>query len=245
MKRKHLIAALLLTVAGMTAHGQAVDTAAMIVDRYLDIMGTSRWGSDSVLALETVITSPSSADTFVMKRWFLSPNMTRVEVWHGKELQTALCSNGTDRFRAYRPKYGQWADLMPGSYYERLLPYDFRGPLHSWRAQGATLTYMGVAKAMGKYDMESVKMEGPGLFTRIYFFEPSGLLSVIVETGELDTAYRAQDEARIEWKIIHEYMEIDGCLLPKQESFMRNGELTVLETTARKEKRNTLIFNQD
>lgn len=245
MTKRHLLTALLLIALGGSAGAQSSDTAVAIVDRYLDIMGVSRWGSDSLLVLETVITSPGSTDTFVMKRWHMSPNMNRVEVWHGKKLQTAMCSNGKDRFRTMRPKSGYWVDVAASTFYEQLMPYDFRGPLFSWRGQGAKLTYLGVTKALEMYDMESVKVEGPGIFTRIYFFEPSGLLSVIVETGELDSAFRANEEARIDWKIIHEYQVLGDHLLPKQESFMRDGRLTILETTARFEPRNTLVFNQD
>lgn len=247
MKQKHILAALLLMAGGLAGHGQSIDTAAMIVDRYLDIMGTSRWGSDSVLAMETVITTIGTQDTFVMKRWYLAPNMNRVELWHGKTLQEGLCSNGKDRYRVFRPKVGYWVDVPAYNFYERLSPYDFRGPLHGWRAKGATATYLGMTKAMGQVDMESVKIEEPAMYTRIYFFEPSGLLSVIVETDELDTAsYNPNEASHIEWKILHEYMPVNGDhLLPKQESFMRDGQLTVLETTARMEERNTLIFNQD
>lgn len=238
---------LLLTLAlGSVAQCQTVDTAAQIVDRYLDMLGTTRWKSDSMLVMETIITTEGSADTFVMRRWHLPPNMFRVEVWHGKELQTAMCSNGNDRYRSYRPQKGYWVDMHPGHFHETFGSYDFRGPLNGWRAAGATLTYMGVAKAMGEYDLLSVKVEMPAHFTRYYMFEPNGLLALIVETDEIDTSnYNPLTEARIDWKIIHEYQRMGDCLLPKQESFMREGRLTVLETKAWMEKRNTLIFNQD
>lgn len=242
---KRIYTLLLVLALGGAAQCQATDTAAQIVDHYLELLGTSRWQSDSMLVMETLVTSPGSTDTFVMKRWYLAPQMLRVEVWHGKELQTAYCSNGKDRYRSFRPRYGYWSDMQPGHFQESIKPYDFRGPLHGWRAAGATLTYMGMAKAMGLYEMQSVKVESPGLFTRYYLFEPSGLLSVIVETDELDSNYNPNLEARIEWKIEHEYMQLGDHLLPKQESFMREGKLTVLETTAWMEKRNTLVFNQD
>lgn len=243
MKRIYLL--LIALALGGTVHSQTVDTAAWIVDNYLDMMGTSRWPVDSMLVMETTVTTPGTTDTFVIKRWHLPPTMFRVEVWNGKTLQNAYCSNGNDRYRSYRPRYGYWVDIQPGHFQESFGAYDFRGPLFNWRAAGAKLTYTGIAKAMGEYDMMSVKVEAPSLFTRYYLFEPSGLLSVIVETDELDSNYNPVPEARIEWKIIHEYMRMGDRLLPKQESFMREGQLTVMETTAWMEKRNTLIFNQD
>ena len=78
-------------------------------------------------------------------------------------------------------------------------------------------------------------------------FEPSGLLAVIIETDEIDTVeYRRYEDGHIDWKIEHEYMEVaPGVLLPKEESFMRLGVLTVLRTEAWLEPRQTLLFNKD
>lgn len=234
-----------LTVLTLTARGQAVDTAAQIVDRYLELLGNDRWPSDSTLVLQTVITSPGSADTFVMKRWFTPPHMTRVEVWLGKTLQTGMCSNGNDRFRRFNPSLGYWIDLSSLNYYNRMIGYDFRGPLYQWRTQGVILTYKGPATVMGQEGLEAVKVEVPERYARYYFFEPSGLMSMIVETTELDTMRTDVDRSHIDWKFIHEYQQIGNSMLPRLESFMRDGKLTVMETSAYFEKRNTLIFNQD
>ena len=70
-------------------------------------------------------------------------------------------------------------------------------------------------------------------------------MSMIVETAELDSLYRDRYSVHIDWKFIHEYQQVGRSLLPKQESFMRQGKLTVMETEAYFEPAKTLIFNQD
>ena len=223
------------------------DTAARIVDRYLDIMGVERLPADSLLVLETTITSPGTTDTFVMKRWFAQPQMQRIEVWRGKELQTGLCTNGKNRYRKMNHSLGYWVDRQPVRFYEQLMAYDFRGPLYNWRASNAVLTYNGPVTAPGGQRLESVKVEASGMFTRIYMFEESGLLSIVFESSEmLDGDDHAIDTtARIEWKCMHEYQQVGNSVLPKQESFLRGKRLTVMETKAHFEPLNTLIFNED
>lgn len=242
---KRIFALLILLAMAPAMRGQAVDTATRIVERYLDMLGSDRWPTDSMLVMKTVITSPQSTDTFVMKRWYMPQQRHRIEVWLGDTLQTAFCGNGSDRFRKYNPSLGYWEDIPSYYFYTELGGYDFRGPLHGWRAQGATLTYEGMATVVGRKGLEAVKVEVPERYARHYFFEPSGLMSVIVETDELDSLYRDRYNTRIDWKFIHEYQQVGRCLLPKQESFMRQGKLTVMETEAYLEPANTLIFNQD
>jgi hypothetical protein len=44
---------------------------------------------------------------------------------------------------------------------------------------------------------------------------------------------------------MHEFQQVCTSLLPRLESFLRGQRLTVMETTARLEPLNTLIFNED
>lgn len=234
---------LTLLAAGFTTHGQAVDTAARIVDRYNELLGNYRWPADSLLVMKTLITSPGSTDTFVMKRWYMPPQMQRVEVWLGKILQTGFCSNGKDVFRMYRDRWREWKDTSSLAYYENFVGYDFRGPLYNWRAQGAELTYKGLSSVLGRNGMESVKVVTPRLYSRYYFFEPTGLMSVVVETDEINEE-PPHKVPHTEWKFIHEYLPVGNCLLPCKESFMRDGKLTVMETTAHFEAADTTIFRK-
>lgn len=244
--RHRLILIALLALLPLAATAQS-DTAATIVDRYEQLLGPERLPQDSMLTMVTTITSPGSQDTFIMKRWYVPPRMMRVEVWYKDTLQTGLCTNGKDRFRTYSPKSGFWNDKPDYLFYEELDGYDFRGPLHNWRAKGMTLTYKGITRAKGDYELQTVTVEGPMMFTRHYMFEPSGLLAVIIETDELDTTeYHNNGEPHTEWKIEHEYMEVGpSSLLPKVESFMRGGILTIMQSEAWLEPKQTLLFNKD
>ncbi len=236
----------LLLMLPMASRGQE-DTAARIVDLYQDILGAERLPQDSMLTMVTTITSPGSQDTFIMKRWYIAPRMMRVEVWLNDTLQTGLCTNGKDRYRIFDPKKGYWEEKKDYFFYEKIDGYDFRGPLHNWRAKGLTAKYKGITRAKGDHELQTVTVEGPGIYTRHYMFEPTGLLSVIIETDELDTTeYHSNGEPHTEWKIIHEYMPIGpSSLLPKEESFLRGGLLTIMQTEAWLEPKKTLLFNKD
>ncbi len=240
---KRTLALLALLATGLTTNGQTVDTAAQIVDHYVELLGNDRWPADSLLVMTTVITSPGSTDTFVMKRWFMPPQMQRVEVRLGKTLQTGFCSNGKDIFRMYRYRWRQWRDTSSLAYYENFIGYDFRGPLYNWRAQGAELTYKGLSSVLGHNEMKSVKVVVPRQYARYYFFEPSGLMSVVVETDEISEE-PPHKVPHTEWKFIHEYLPVGNSLLPSKESFMRDGKLTVMETTAHFEPADHTIFSK-
>lgn len=238
--------ALLPSLLAAQDHLLRPDTAAMLVDRYLRILNADGLPADSTLELVTTVTTSGNTDTFTIRRWYAAPQMHRVEVWHGRQLQTAFCSNGKDRYRLYKPDLGYWVDITPDAFYDRLSGYDFRGPLHGWRAQNAHLTYKGAVNVSGKGTLHSVFAEMPGHYSRYYLFEPTGLLAVIIETGEMDTTeFKPFEASRIEWKCMHEYQQVGPSIVPKQESFMRRGQLTVMETTARLVRRETLVFNQD
>lgn len=245
MKHSALLIAL-LALLPLTAKGQ-VDTAARIVDNYQELLGADRLPKDSMLTMVTTITSPGSQDTFIMKRWYIAPLMMRVEVWLNDTMQTGLCTNGKDRFRIFDPAKGYWEEKKDYQFYEKIEGYDFRGPLHNWRAKGLTATYKGITRAKGDHELQTVTVAGPGVYTRHYMFEPTGLLAVIIETDELDTIeYHSVGEPHTEWKIMHEYMEVGpSSLLPKEESFLRGGVLTIMQTEAWFEPKKTLLFNKD
>ena len=76
-------------------------------------------------------------------------------------------------------------------------------------------------------------------------FEPSGLLSVIIEEDTVDEGYNALHDAHVDWKCFHEYSHIGPALLPSVESFMREKLLTIMRSEMHFEKRDDLKFNQD
>ena len=130
MKKSILLLIVLLPIlASAQDHRYRPDTAAMLVDRFLDIMNVEAMPADSTLQLETTVTTDGSTDTVTIRRWYAKPLMHRVEVWHGSRLQTAFCTNGRDRFRLFKPDLGYWVDITADAFYDRLSGYDFRTPL--------------------------------------------------------------------------------------------------------------------
>lgn len=237
---------ILFALASLMAAAQSDSIAERIVDRYLGILNIEALPADSMLVLTTTITSPTSTDTTVMKRYYQPPQMFRVEV-RGSDgkLQVGLCTNGSSRKRVFESKHEWWRDVTTETFYNRLSGLDFRGPLYGWRVAGADVTYEGKATAKEGTKLDVVKLVAPARFTRLYMFEESGLLAVILESDELDSAYRPYADSRIDWKCIHEYAQIGKATLPSLESFMRKEELTVMRTEMHFEPKNNLLFNQD
>ncbi|MBR1765752.1 MAG: hypothetical protein IJ745_01760 [Bacteroidales bacterium] len=221
------------------------DTAAAVVDRYVAMMNIEGLPQDSLLVMETAITFYGSKDTVWMKRWFAQPQCQRVEVWCDGKLETGLVSNGKDRFRRYVKVDEAWESTSQMDLLDRLWGYDFRGPLHNWRAKGATLKWNGVTTLKGQ-SLQVVMVQMPDMYTRYYMFEPgSGLLTLIIETDEQSDNTNRPPENHTEWKSMHEYQPIGKSLLPSLESFLRNGVLTVMSTAMHFEKLDLSIFEKD
>ena len=123
---KRLLLALLAFLP-LAAAAQSDSTAIRIVDRYLNIMNVQALPADSMLVVNTQIVYPTTGDTLTMRRLFVPPQMFRIEVRDSRgRLQTGLCGNGKDRFRAFSAHGGQWRDITVESYYNRLGGFDIR-----------------------------------------------------------------------------------------------------------------------
>ena len=227
------------------SQAQTDSVAARLVDRYLDILNIDALPQDSMLVLTTTITTPGSSDTITMRRLFQPPQMFRVEVRDAIGLQSGLYTNGKGLYRAYAENKG-WGVIAPDNFYLRLTGFDFRGPLYHWRTGGLMMKYIGkVDVAQKGEELDAVRVEVDGMYTRLYMFEESGLLSVIVELDEGANERSLLKDTHIQWKCEHEYNRVGPTLLPSLESFMRNGQLTVLRTEMHLEPRDDKPFNHD
>lgn len=242
---KRLLLTLMLLPATLAAQTEASDSAATAVDRYLQMLNPYGLPKDSMLVMETVITTQGDPDTLRMTRWFAEGEMFRVEVRHDDELLTGLCSNGQNRHRQYNSQNGWWEDLPQEELTAMLVGYDWRGPLFDWRRKGALLTWNGTSMLKG-HKMLVVKVVMPGMYDRNYLFDAqTGLLTLVVESAtENGTPARIRGH-HIEWRSMHEYMPLGESLIPSLESFVRNKTLTVLATTMHLEKTDTHLFNRD
>ena len=248
MKKASLLPLFLLSL-GLWAQSQ--DSAAVVVGRYLKILNYEALPQDSTLVLETTITFHGSNDTFSLRRWFTPPAMMRVEVWHRDTLTDGYCTNGSDRHRGFQRHMGWWNDIPHSDFHHKIDAYEFRGPLYNWEQRGVKLTYQGIATAKGQR-LQVVRAELEGSYARYYFFEEqSGLLVLVQEKDEDNAEGEAQIIKKllrvkpIDYKVYHEYLPLGTSLVPLQESYMRDGVLTIMETTARFVPRNNMIFNQD
>ena len=242
---------LLLLFALLPLALQAQDSAEVIVNRYLHLLNYEELPQDSTLVLETTITFHGSNDTFTLRRWFTPPTMMRVEVWRGNQQTDCYCTNGGDRHREYISRAGWWRDMDHSLFHEKIAAYDFRGPLYNWQLFGTRLTYKGVVMAKGQR-LLVVSAEQRNNYTRYFFFdEQSGLLVLMQEKDETpvnnmnDQVLRQVHTQPIEYKVVHEYLPMGKSLIASQESFMRDGLLTIMETKAHFIPRDNLIFNQD
>ena len=252
MKKTTLLLLLALLATGLQA--QAPDSAEAIVGRYLKLLNYEGLPKDSTLMLETTVTFHGSADTFTVKRWYAVPSMMRVEVWKGKKLSEGLCTNGSTRHREYSSRNGWWNDINHERFHEKLNAYDFRGQLFMWQMRGVKLSYRGTATAKGQ-QLYVVRAEQENNYPRLYFFEQeSGLLVLMKEVDENNddaVSSTSQQVLRqlkikpIDYKFYHEYLPVHQSLVPSQESFMREGLLTLMNTTARLVPRDNLLFNKD
>lgn len=240
---------LLLLLALLPLGLQAQDSAEAVVGRYLQMLNYEALPKDSTLVLETTITFPGSNDTFTMKRWFAPPDMMRLEVWHGDAQETGLCTNGSNRYREFIRRMDWWSDITPENFQSKMEAYDFRGGLYNWQDRGIQLEYKGIVTAKGER-LQVVRAKQKGYYTRYYMFEEQGSLLVLVQEKDEDDNTTSPELKPLhvkpmEYKVIHEYMPLHESLVVRQESYMRNGVLTVMETKAHFEPRNPLLFNQD
>ena len=226
---------------------QAQDTAEAVVGRYLRLLNSEALPADSMLVVETTISFHGLTDTMKMRRYYAPKGMLRVEVSKGDTLLTGLCTNGTDRWREFARFTGWWGDITPADFESKMQPYDPRGPLYDWKRHGITLRYNGVTTYEGQR-LQVVRAEQMDHYTRLYMFEEaSGLLVVALDRNELPEGSFVPiiSVKPVDYKIIHEYTPLGMMLLPTQESFLRDGLLTILESTAHLEARQNRLFNQD
>lgn len=246
MKRSLLIALLLFPLALQAQNHQYIpDTAALVVDRYLGMLNHEHLPADSMLVIETDITIYGVADTLKMKRWYAQPEQFRVEVRYHGQLETGLATDGVHRFREYNPDAKDWVFAREHKFRRTLSGYDFRGPLYDWRAHNDRLTYLGKATIDNSAPLDVVRVESNGIWTRLYMFEPSGLLAFIVETDEHGVDVTEDDGSHIDWKCIHEYQPVSNSLVPSQESFQRGDDITVMTSRCWLEPYDETIFKQD
>lgn len=241
MKRILILIALLPAMV----QAQNDDTAHAIIARFTTMLNHDGLPADSLLVMETTVSYVDSRDTFVMRRWYTPPEMLRVEVWRGDTLTAGYCTNGTSRYRSYSTLDGWWKDTDSANFMRTVAAYDFRGPFLPNDTMGTHYTYAGTTTLKGM-PLTVVRAERKEMYVRHYLFEQqSGLLLFIIEGDELSKGSSGRLYGHSQWKAYHEYLPVGESLLPSEESYLRDGMVTIMRTRAHFEARNDKIFNQD
>ena len=245
MKRTLIAWLLLLPALASAQQWDDNDTATQVVDRYLRLLNVESYSEDSMLVMETAVTVYGSGDTMTLRRWFSPAKKHRVELWYDGQLREGLISNDEDVFLHYNAEGKRWDTVSKKEFSTLVSGYDIRGPLYLWRWRGAKLTWNGLTELKGA-PLQVVKVERPERYDRYYMFDPvSGLLVLIVETEHYTGDTEPIKGSHIDWKSCHEYLPVSNHLVPSLESFMRNGKLTIMSTTAHLEPIRPRIFNRE
>jgi hypothetical protein len=204
----------------------AVDSAQLVVQRFLDRLNIGAIPSDSILYMETTICLRTrQGDTAILKRWFQQPNRFRAELWHGDTLQTGVITDGKEIFyEADRKVTSTWYFTTAERYYRVAPGYEFRTALYNWQANGDVLTYKGLWNFNG-HQVHRILVEEPYAYRRYFFFEKeSGLLFLIEETNEHSEYSNHQAYRHPSIHGYHEYYPLGNVLLPSAESYQMDGE---------------------
>lgn len=242
-----IVASLLtVTVTGQNPQKE-IDTAEVVVSRYLNLMNIESLRRDSILYIESVIYHRSSPhDTAIMKRWYLPPNRMRSELWHGDTLLQGAYTDGKNIFKECdKSMFNGWTKVAMSRYYNIEPLYDFRGPLYHWKANAVDLTYKGIWH-FNNNEVYRVVADSPNGYVNHYLFEKeSGLLFFIEETNSHSTYSNHKAEEHPDWHAYHEYQPIGNAILPSIESYQMNEDVIFYFTKYRYIPIDMRIFTED
>lgn len=238
----------LLLLATMAASAQKTDTARLVVNRYLSLMNLdAALRADSVLFIKTAIVQRDNPkDTVWMHRWFVKPNLARVEIWRGGKLSFGIYSNGKGKYRHYETQKKLWLDAQEDSYLDVASAYDFRTPLYFHRTNGMEMQYQGEWN-YNSNEVQRILVTDPARYDRYYLFEKkSGLLFLIQELDSHSEDMATGNSPKVDWRAYHEYQPIGTfSLLPSVESYQSEGGITFQHHTYRYLPLDLNLFNND
>lgn len=233
---KKIVAILLFTCIGWVAmaqnHEYKVDSAKLVVNRFLKMQDFNRISKDTILYMETYIFYRSKPqDTAVLKRWYMKPNRFRAELWLRDSLIEGCYTDGREIHRELKPEMKMgWVDVTPEFYYNDEVQYDIRGSLHNWKVDGAVLKYTGIWDFNG-HPVYRILVETPNKYNKYYLFEKeSGMLFLIQETNEKSEYSSHEAYSHPDWHAYHEFQPWGGLLLPSVESYQVGDDIVYYYT---------------
>lgn len=248
MKKNLLIFALLaITAVGQAQnHLYTVDSAKMVLDKYLSLLNYGIISNDSTLFIESsIVNQQKPGDTVFMRRWFTMPNYYRIEVWHHDSLQTGYAGDGNLHFRTFNKSNQMWQDIAANKYYDEIEGYDFHGPLYRWKTAGIDISFAGTWTFNG-HPVYRLYVKDPHRFYRYYLFEKeTGLLFYVDEQNEHDEDSKPLDTIHVQWRAYNEYIPVGKQLFISTESYLYDNQVTVLHHKYRFLKRDMEPFYVD
>lgn len=208
-----------------------VDSAELIVDRYIKILNFDAIKSDSMLYIESRITHRSSPnDTIILKRWYLAPYSYRTELWHKDTLTFGLLTNGRTTHKRLKEGEKKWEDVSISSYMDDFPGYDFHGPFAHYKVMGWAMEYQGVWDMNG-HKVYRIFVQAPRRYDRYYLFEKeTNLLFLIDEKDTYDPSNTLVEGSHVDWRAYHEYTPKGACTFPTIESYQYEGEITTMHS---------------
>ena len=225
------------------------DSAAYVVDRFLQIVNYDAIEADSLLYSESKLFNVHSTDTLRMLRWFSSQNKIRIELWRHDTLVVGFYSNERDKFRSYDLKTRQWEDLGVSDFFRKTKGYSYKNALSRWRDEKYKLTYKGVWRYEGR-DTYRVHVQANDQYDRDYLFErQSGLLFLVDESDTYRKNLIDEPGMHPSWRAYHEYIPlgnvVKAALLTSKESYLYDGQVTVMASTYKYIPKNDGVFEND
>lgn len=229
MKRLLLILVLLSLAPGL--HAQQADSAALVVDHYLQRLNTQALHPDSVLLIESRIYTLGQPDTLLMLRWHQEPQMDRVELWQNGRLGLGCASDGKVH-QVYNAQRQAWRLASHDNYLDLFIPYDFRGPLYKWRTLGRTLSYQGLVDYDG-HACHRVLVRGRGMRDRYYYFTANDGMLFFIDEQSTSLDEMPESAPQVYWRAISEYIPFGASILVRLEGYQNSEGITLIEHTYR------------
>lgn len=252
MKRALIL--ILLTAVAVVARSQNeetdrsdIDSAAIVLERYLSILNYEAIRSDSVLYIEShAFSQRNPSDTIVMKRWFLPESNYRTELWHGDTLEIGLYSNGYDTFMRYDAKKKLWFKVDVSQYYDHFNAYNFHGPFHQWKnnKKNIQLRYDGVWNFNGNQAYR-IFVSQAEMFDRYYMFEKESGLLFMYDQLDSYKDFSRDETTHVEWRAYHEYTPLGASLFPSLESYQYEDDIVVTHHAYRYIAKDMKYFTED
>lgn len=226
IKVKKITAFVATILFASTIFAQQDSLSQTVVLKYLDLLNYRNLPNKVVYMESKIIDTQIQDDTLYMKRWFYGNNFSRIELTYRGEQTVGYCSNGKEYWH-YLPSIKQWDTLNFQLYYDSVIGFDYRKPLHSWEARSLEFTECVEMKWEGQV-VYRVTVLDPEHLDRYYMFEKSSGLLFLMMPVTPETGKRRRE---VDWRAINEYIPIDGVyLFPSVESYQSFNSITIYFT---------------